>query len=110
MMSCKILLASILVMSFVSGQAFQKVDPKCNSIEISVNKKVTDLGTSIEVDLNGKTLRDFSISIFKPNGRRTIDAETLEFNNLEKGDYVIVVTSKNENGNYCPTHVNVSVE
>ena len=82
----------------------------CKPIEISVDMETDNAGKSIVVDLKGKKLADFIINLIKPRGQRELDARTLHFRNLDPGQYIVVVTGRSEDGEYCPTYVNVSIK
>lgn len=111
MPNSKALLVSTLLILFTSLEGLNAL-PKdtCDPIDVEVHQKSTDPGATIEVDLKGQDVSRFSINLIMPKGRQILDAKTLMFNNLERGKYIVVVTSTDENDNYCPTYINVSIE
>ncbi|GAB1445348.1 hypothetical protein MASR2M41_10370 [Flammeovirgaceae bacterium] len=107
------LLISALLMLFLSiGDLTASTKEACVPIEIEVHQKSSDRGwgTNIEIDLKNKDISRFNINLMMPKGGHILDAKTLVFSNLESGKYIVVVTSRDENDNYCPTYVNVSIE
>lgn len=104
------LLVSILLLLVASFGGW-KPSPQgtCLPIDMEVRQKPSGTGASIEIDLKGRDKEGYSINLIMPHGKRVLDAKTLEFDNLERGEYIVVVTTR-EDENYCPTYVNVSIE
>lgn len=100
------LIAILLIDHVASAQAVS-----CKPIDFSVKKTVQiGNGASLVIDLKKHDPATLSVNLIKPKGEFLLDVEKLEFNHLEKGEYVVVVTGKSTSDNYCPAYKKLKIE
>ncbi len=103
------ILFAICVLCFCGASTLP--DTPCQSIDMQVGKEYNEsTGGTIAIDLKGLKLNELSINLIKPKGKRILDAKTLEFKNLERGEYIVIVTGRSKENDYCPTYVKLSIE
>lgn len=83
----------------------------CQPIDMKVGKEYHETsGGTIAIDLKDLKMNALSINLIKPGGKKVLDAKTLEFKNLERGEYIVIVTGRSEDDDYCPTYIKLSIE
>lgn len=86
-------------------------DGSCHAIDVQVAKAYSESnGWSIAIDLKGLKLNNLNINLIQPKGKKILDAKTLEFKNLERGEYIVIVIGRSEEDDYCPTYIKLSIE
>lgn len=102
--SCLIVIAFLGSSSLAFGQ--------CKTIEASATVTDTQGGAKngkIVLEIKNLAQSQFQISLFEPQGKRRINLEQKEFDNLPKGKYLIVIVGKKEEDNYCPKSIDVTI-
>lgn len=86
---------------------------QCKSIKVEAKVSNTSGGVDngvITLELNGgMDKNDFTISLFAPDKKNHLEVSEFVFNNLGKGKYLVVVSSKRERDNFCPKSINVTI-
>ena len=107
------LIPSLLIgaAALLLGGAGVALTGPCRPLDIRVEKAYDEnsMGT-LAIDLKGVNLKEVSVNLIEPKGRKILDAKTLEFKNLERGEYIVVVTGRSMDSDYCPSYIKLSIE
>ena len=86
---------------------------QCKEIDAvaKVVKGASDVGKnqSIQLEIKGSNLRNLEVRVFGPSRRNILRSNKTEFNNLASGKYLVVISAKREEDNYCPKSINVTI-
>jgi hypothetical protein len=98
----------IAFLAFLPGKSFGQ----CR--DINVKSKITHTTNglnngSVELEINGNSGQELSINLFGPQKNNRLDLSESIITNLEKGNYIIVVSGRKEGNNLCPVAINVTI-
>jgi len=108
MRSLKPLVIILLFFVFASVKGFGQ----CKKMAVDSNITHTSAGQNngaIELDIKGNGGEQVSINLFGPRRNNRLDLEELTIKDLEKGNYIIVVSGRKEGSDLCPVAINVTI-
>lgn len=112
MSNIKYLFYSFLLLALSSANAnaqamsCQPIDLKVDLAKNELTGKLNTVKIAADERLSGK----LSTSIIGPNGYFKGGTSDTEFKNLASGEYVVVVTGRREDDNYCPTQKKIIID
>ncbi|MEP6734596.1 MAG: hypothetical protein ABJA70_03695 [Chryseolinea sp.] len=100
----------LLILLFGSIASFAQ----CKQIDVEAkvikSENSIDAGSNIVITYRGASSSpSFTVNLFGPNRKNELDVNKTTFENLEKGDYIIIIVGKREEDNYCPKSIKLTI-
>ena len=68
-----------------------------------------DTNGAIEIEIRSISPNDLTVNLFGPRRKNRLGLSEFVIRDLEKGDYLLVVSPKKEGDNVCPVSINVTI-